>query len=101
MSDKENIVLLVWCGVKFYFVLMAWIDYPTLLHNVLDNRQVLINNTCCVNSRLLVIRYRTITTRTIYCTVCALCRTIIVAVSSTLLRSILYYVEIVGNCLYS
>nr|DAM36884.1 MAG TPA: hypothetical protein [Caudoviricetes sp.] len=41
MSDKENIVLLVWCGVKFYFVLMAWIDYPTLLHNVLDNRQVL------------------------------------------------------------
>lgn len=101
VSDKENIVLLVWCGVKFYFVLMAWIDYPTLLHNVLDNRQVLINNTCCVNSRLLVIRYRTITTRTIYCTVCALCRTIIVAVSSTLLRSILYYVEIVGNCLYS
>lgn len=41
LSDKENIVLLVWCGVKFYFVLMAWIDYPTLLHNVLDNRQVL------------------------------------------------------------
>lgn len=31
---------MVWCGVKFYFVLMVWIDYPTLLHNVLDNRQV-------------------------------------------------------------
>lgn len=41
VSDKENIVLLMWRDVKFYFVLMAWIDYPTLLHNVLDNRQVL------------------------------------------------------------
>lgn len=40
VSDKENIVLLMWRDVKFYFVLMAWIDYPTLLHNVLDNRQV-------------------------------------------------------------
>lgn len=66
MSDKENIVLLMWRDVKFCLVLMAWIDYPTLLHNVLDNRQVFIN------SRLLVVRYRTITTRTIYCTVCTL-----------------------------
>nr|DAX70861.1 MAG TPA: hypothetical protein [Caudoviricetes sp.] len=41
------------------------------------------------------------TTRTEYCTDCVLYRTIIVAVSSTLLRSILYYVEIVGNYLYS
>jgi hypothetical protein len=41
LSDKENIVLLVWCGVKFYFVLMAWIDYPTHYVKVLDNRQVL------------------------------------------------------------
>lgn len=41
LSDKENIVLLVWCGVKFYFVLMAWIDYPTHCVKVLDNRQVL------------------------------------------------------------
>lgn len=40
LSDKENIVLLVWCGVKFYFVLMAWIDYPTHCVKVLDNRQV-------------------------------------------------------------
>lgn len=41
LSDKENIVLLVWRGVKFYFVLMAWIDYPTHYVKVLDNRQVL------------------------------------------------------------
>lgn len=40
LSDKENIVLLVWCGMKFYFVLMAWIDYPTHYVKVLDNRQV-------------------------------------------------------------
>ena len=40
LSDKENIVLLVWRGVKFYFVLMAWIDYPTHYVKVLDNRQV-------------------------------------------------------------
>lgn len=40
LLDRENIVLLVWCGVKFYFVLMVLIDYPTLLYNVLDNRQV-------------------------------------------------------------
>ena len=40
MSDRENIVLLVLRGVKFYFVLMAWIDYPTHYVKVLDNRQV-------------------------------------------------------------
>lgn len=53
----------------------------------------MINNTCCVNSRLPVVRYRTITTRTIYYTVCTLYRT-------TLSRSILYYMEIVGNYLH-
>ena len=40
LSDRENIVLLVLCGVKFYFVLMAQIDYPTHYVKVLDNRQV-------------------------------------------------------------
>lgn len=40
LSDRENIVLLVLCGVKFYFVLMAWIDYPTHCVKVLDNMQV-------------------------------------------------------------
>lgn len=35
----------------------------------------MINNTCCINSRLLEVRYRTITTRTIYCTVCTLHQT--------------------------
>lgn len=51
----------------------------------------MINNNCCVNGRLPVVRYRTITTRTEYCTVCTLHRI-------TLSRSILYYMEIVGNC---
>ena len=37
---QGNIVLLVWCCVKFYFVLMVWIDYPTYYVKVLDNRQV-------------------------------------------------------------
>lgn len=40
LLDRENIVLLVLCGVKFYFVLMVWIDYPTHYAKVLDNRQV-------------------------------------------------------------
>nr|DAW83894.1 MAG TPA: hypothetical protein [Bacteriophage sp.] len=88
LCDRENIVLLVLCGVKFYFVLMAWIDYPTYYVKVLDNRQVF------VNSRLPVVQYRTITTRTIYCTVC-------IIYCTTISRSILYYVEIVGNYLYS
>lgn len=57
----------------------------------------MINNSCCVNGRLLIVRYRTITTRAIYCTVCALCRTTIVTVSITLSHSILYYMAIVGN----
>ena len=54
----------------------------------------MINNTCCVNSRLIVVRYRTMTTRTEYCTDCVLYRT-------TILCSIIYYVEIVGNYLHS
>lgn len=54
----------------------------------------MINNTCCINGRLPVVRYRTMTTRTEYCTACTLYQT-------TISRSILYYVEIVGNCLHS
>lgn len=40
LLDRENIVLFVWCSVKFYFVLMVQIDYPTHYVKVLDNRQV-------------------------------------------------------------
>lgn len=40
LLDRENIVLFVLCGVKFYFVLIVWIDYPTHYVKVLDNRQV-------------------------------------------------------------
>lgn len=99
LQDRE--ILFCWRGVKFYFVLMAWIDYPTYYAKVLDNRQVYDKQHLLVNSRLPVVRYRTITTRTIYYTVCTLYRTTIVAVSSTLSRSILYHVEIVGNYLHS
>lgn len=40
LLDRENLVLFVWCSVKFYFVLMVQIDYPTHYVKVLDNRQV-------------------------------------------------------------
>lgn len=72
----------------FTSVLMVWVDYPTYYVKVLDNRQVF------VNSRLPIVRYRTITTRTIYYTVCTLHRI-------TLSRSILYYVGIIGNYMHS
>lgn len=85
LSDEENIVLLAWCGVKFYFVLMAWIDYPTHYVKVLDNRQVFINS-----RKVVVLFWNTTTRRKPYYTA-----------SDTLSCSFEYYVEIVGNYLYS